>query len=262
MKISRLFIYPIKSCAGTEVRELLFDANGPIGDRRFLIIDADGRFMTQREHKAMAHIRPEIGASCLDISAPGYDSIRISLPASGERRNVQVWGSTPQGVDCGDEVAQWLSAILGTPCRLVQLPEDNARIADRKYAPYDTGVGYADGFPLLVTSQQSLDAISQLSGVDADVRRFRPNIVVDGAAEPFAELSWRVLKTTGGHQIDLVKPCERCVIPTRDPDTLESTPALTRVMAAECRIDGKIIFGQNGVFDGPRLAVGDDLTSE
>jgi len=257
MFISRLFIYPIKSCAGTEVESLLFDRNGPVGDRRFLIVDPEGRFITQRECVAMARIQPELLDSGISLSAPGYQDFILNTPVAGERRRVTVWGATPEGIDCGDAVASWLEQVIGQPCRMVQLPDDNDRRVDVHYAPDETAVGYADGFPLLVVSQASLNALEVASGEVVDVRRFRPNILIDGADEPFVEQAWRRLMLQSGQVIQLVKPCERCVIPTRNPDSLQSTPAVTKAMARLCRMEGRIIFGQNAVFDGHLLRTGD-----
>lgn len=259
MIISRLFIYPIKSCAGVEVQALHFDRNGPVGDRRFLIITPDGRFVTQRELPAMARIQPALEPGRLRLQASGADDFEVELPAVGERRRVQVWGSSPEGIDCGDAAADWLNAVLGITCRLVQLPEDNDRIADRDYVKEDVHVGYADGFPLLVINDASIRALSEASGLDVDVRRFRPNIVVQGESDAFAELGWAGVTTSREEVIRFVKPCERCVIPTRNPDTLERTPEVTRALATLCRPADKIIFGQNAVFSGRQLNVGEQL---
>jgi len=260
MQISELFIYPVKSCAGVAVDELIFDRDGPIGDRRFVITDLAGDFVTQRETPKMAHILPVLTESSLQLSFGPDTSPLVTLPITGEDSRVRVWGDEVAGIDCGDDMAHWLSQLLEKECRLKALPEDNKRRADTKYAPDNVGVSYADGFPLLVINQASLDILSRESGVDVVAARFRPNVVVTGAGEAFAERSWTRLSGEAGELL-VVKPCERCVIPLRDPETLERTKEVQQALVAHCRIEGKIIFGQNAVFDGESLSVGMTLSA-
>ena len=150
MKISRLFIYPVKSCSGIEVESLSFDQNGPVGDRRFVIASPAGDFITQREVPVMARIQPEFNAGDLVLTYPGRSEIRVSTGTSVKPQRVRIWSDEVTGVDCGNEVAAWLSDILAQSARLFMLPEHNPRRADTEYAPEDTAVGYADGFPLLL----------------------------------------------------------------------------------------------------------------
>ncbi|TNC85396.1 MAG: sulfurase [Thalassolituus sp.] len=263
MHISRLFIYPVKSCAGVEVDALHFDSSGPVGDRRFVITTPAGDFLTQRELPEMARIQPKLADTQLTLSHPDAKDCVVHFDTDGPTHRVRVWRDEILGVDCGDEVAAWLASRLGQEARLSVLPSDNPRLADPAYAEAGTQVGYADGFPLLVITQESLDKLSEDAGLDVDVRRFRPNIVVSGADGSFAEREWRRLGVGEGLQqqlpIKIVKPCERCVIPTRDPDTLERTGALMTSLKNLCRIDGRIIFGQNATYAGEYLAVGTPL---
>ncbi|HCG80222.1 MULTISPECIES: MOSC domain-containing protein [Thalassolituus] len=262
MKISRLFIYPVKSCSGIEVESLSFDQNGPVGDRRFVIASPSGDFITQREVPAMAYIQPRFEADKLVLGYPERGEMQVSTTSSAEPQRVRIWSDEVTGVNCGDDVAVWLSDILEQPARLFMLPDNNPRRADNKYAPDDTAVGYADGFPLLVVTQESLDALTEAAQVPVDVRRFRPNIVIEGADIAFAERDWTRLTTNLGEVLPLVKPCERCVIPTRDPDTLERSPEVMSALKEWCRIEGRIIFGQNAIFTGKRLGVGEALYAE
>lgn len=260
MKISRLFVYPVKSCAGIEVDALTFDENGPQGDRRFVIASPEGDFLTQRELPAMARIQPRFERDELVLSYPERAEIRVSMKSSSEPQRVRIWSDEVTGVDCGGNVSVWLTDILGQTVRLFMLPDNNPRRADSQYAPKDTAVGYADGFPLLIVTQESLDALSELAKLPVDVRRFRPNVVIEGAASAFDEREWAALMTPEGNRLPLVKPCERCVIPTRDPDTLERSPEVMSALKTLCRLDGKIIFGQNALFNGQRLSVGEALS--
>lgn len=267
MHISQLFIYPVKSCAGIQVSELTFDESGPVGDRRFVVVNSDGEFITQREISRMAKIQPTLTANTLVLhlndsadSSLLQSDISITLSQRGPLSRVRIWRDEMLGNDCGDEVAAWLSEALGVECRLMSLPERNLRCADDAYAPTKTGVSYADGFPLLVVSQASLNALSERAGTYVDVRRFRPNVVIGGVGEAYSELNWQRLlfedTSENKEVLTMVKPCERCIIPTRDPDTLERSDGVIQALKDQCRINGRMIFGQNAVYNGVILKQG------
>lgn len=264
MHISRLFIYPVKSCAGIEVDALQFDRSGPIGDRRFVVTTPSGDFLTQRELPEMGRIQPKLTSTLLTLSHPDATDCTVRFDTTGPTHRVKVWRDEVLGADCGDEVATWLTSCLGLEARLAVLPSNNTRMVDPTYAEVGTQVGYADGFPLLVIAQESLDRLSEDSGLHVDVRRFRPNIVVSGVEGSFMERSWRRLvvgkSSRSRSSIHIVKPCERCVIPTRDPDTLARTDEVITSMKRLCRIEGRIIFGQNAIYFGEELAVGTPLS--
>ena len=267
MQISHLFIYPIKSCAAVEVERMDFDAFGPVGDRRYLIVDSDGRFLTQREHTDMAFIRPQLSREGIRLSGSGpradVEPLDVVYPVSHERTPVIVWRDQMQAVDCGDAAAQWLSGFLGQECRLVCMPPDHDRPVNRANATgiaAGTQVVYADGAPLLVVTEDSVAALTNVAGLDVDVMRFRPNIVIREAGGAFAERGWQSLSTATGAHLQMIWPCERCVVPTRDPLTQQRTPEVMAALKDLCRIDGKIIFGQNAVFSGQSLTVGEVLT--
>ena len=265
MHISRLFIYPIKSCAPVELKKLEFDKFGPKGDRRFMLVNPSGKFLTQRQLPEMARITPTLlwdendQLTGLQLAAPGQPDIEISLDHIDHTTiEVSVWKDSLVADDCGDEVARWLSEFLQKECRLVVLPEDSQRQVNLKRAEAGRYVGFADGYPLLVVTQASLDMISTRVGRDVAVERFRPNVVVAGS-EPLAERQWQKLELAQGH-LALVKPCERCVIPTRDINTLEREADVLDVLKADFRIDNKIIFGQNAIEYGvSELSVGESI---
>ena len=261
MHISKLFIYPVKSCAGFEVDLLRFDQYGPIDDRRFLIVSPDGDFVTQRHIKHMAFIEPTFQAGKLCLSVANYGNFTLNaLPPDSEAGKVRVWDDDMTGLDCGDEVAQWLEGWLKAPCRLVSLPSNNQRVVNKKYGSGDFGLSFSDGAPLLVVHQASLNCLSEFIGEDIDVRRFRPNVLIDSHEAAFSELTWSKLITDNSTELRLFKPCERCVIPTRNPVTQEREPKVIEALKKYCLIDRRIIFGQNAVFNGKVLTVGDDLT--
>lgn len=259
--ISRLFIYPIKSCAGVEVESLTFDECGPVGDRRFMLVDESGQFLTQRTLPAMAHIYPHYSGNDLQVTAAGHEPLSVAAGAAAGKRQVVVWKDEMSAGDCGDEAAQWFSAVLNTPCRLVAVQADTQRQINRKYADEGEWVGFADGYPLLVTTQASLDVLSAAVGRTVQMERFRPNIVLQGN-DAFAELRWTKLKAEDGELL-LCKPCERCVIPTRDIATQQREGDVLEALKTHCRIDGKIIFGQNALIRGFKtLRIRQALVSE
>ncbi len=259
LHISRLFIYPIKSCAPVEVEQLVFDRYGPVGDRRFLLVDEQGGFITQRHQPKMAHIRPVLEETVLRVDMDGQTTLRVPLAEQGVlRKTVTVWNDSLPAEDCGDNAAVWFSSALGIACRLVRLPADSQRQVDLRYAEPGQWVGFADGFPVLVTAESSLGALSERVGRELKVERFRPNVVVGGSVA-FAERRWQTLKHKDG-LLDICKPCQRCIIPTRSMDTLEHEKDVLDALKELCRIDGKILFGQNAlVSDIRQLCVGDEL---
>lgn len=260
MNISRLFIYPIKSCAGIDVDALTFDLHGPCHDRRYVVVKPNGDFLTQRQLPSMAWIKPTIEDDGLRIAAPGMAGVYLSARQSGRRLQVRIWRDKLEGDDCGDDIANWLSEYLKTPSRLMRLPQDSRRRVDADYVPQEQWVGYADGFPLLVINQASVDFLSAQLGREFALERFRPNVVVSGAKSEFAERDWQWLHLQSGGELQLVKPCERCVIPTRDIITQARESDALNVLINHCRIDGRIIFGQNAILTGTKeLKVGQKL---
>lgn len=264
MQISRLFVYPIKSCAGTEVQELALDAWGAAGDRRFVLADEQGQFLTQRQFPVMQRIEPRWDGDALCVSCHGYPDLWVAADAAAGESSVQVWKDQIAALDCGDEASAWFSAVLDTRCRLLRLPQqrftdDRQRRVKPKYTQQDTWLSFADGFPLLVINQASLDELSDILGRELEAERFRPNVVLNGALA-WDEYQWQRLQSAEGALV-CCKPCERCVIPTRSLLTLEREADVLNVLKEHCRVDGKILFGQNALIDGIRvLRIGDAIT--
>lgn len=254
LTVTRLMIYPVKSCAGIAVERLDFDDVGPLQDRRYMVVNPDGRFLTQRQLPVMARIVPELTDDGLILTWSGQSQVSacpVRQPEHGRWSDAQVWKDSVRGLDCGDEVAQWLEQVLGRPARLLYLPNDVIRPVDPEYAAPGDRVGFADGFPILVTHQASADFLSEQLGRTLDMLRFRPNVVVSGG-EAFDELNWQVLQcaesATGSiSSLQLVKPCTRCVIPLRDLETLEREADVMEVLKEHCRTGKEIIFGQNAL---------------
>lgn len=281
--ISQINVYPIKSCAGIALDEARMFAHGLEYDRHWMLVDTSGRFVTQRTMPRMALIEPELAGGELVVRAPGQAPFRTPLDAAvlsdAERVEVTVWRSTLNALDVGGEAAQWFSAFLGAPLRLVRFDPAAQRIANRdRTGDTIAPLRFADGYPLLVIGQASLDDLNARlakKGVDAvPMNRFRPNLVLSGI-EAYEEDHIDTLRIeTGAGPIGLrfVKPCTRCPIPTIDqlsgaPDPRwphEPTDTLS-AYRADSRVDGQMTFGQNAVVvegAGTVLAAGCDASLE
>lgn len=251
-KIKQLFVYPIKSCAGISVPHFQFDSRGPLFDRRWMLVDAKtGKFLSQRELPRMALISTHIENNCVWASLENNKAVlsnnahALELPIEGDVVDVSVWEDDVQGFDCGDEAANWFSAALDYECRLVY-QGGCERLADTEYADAGTDVSYADGFPLLVVSQASIQFLDDACAASIAAENFRPNIVIANTGV-FAELNWQGL-STDTVVMKVVKPCQRCIIPTLNPRTAEREKRILPVLLKFCRRDKKIFFGQNLTF--------------
>lgn len=243
--VSAIVRYPVKSCAGHSMGRAELDAYGIVGDRRWLIVGADGEFLTQRDAPKLALVRPELRDRGLTLCAPGMDAMTVSTDAGGPTLDVQVWNDRCQGVDQGDAVAAWLNDYLGASHRLVKMNPDFERPVDADYAiSPDDEVSYADGFPFLLTSTDSLDELNRRMAAPLPMDRFRPNLVVSNT-EPFEEDTWKVIQI-GGIRFHAVKPCARCVVTTTDQTTAQlGKEPLTTLAAFRRDENGNVYFGQN-----------------
>ncbi|KAA3657087.1 MAG: MOSC domain-containing protein, partial [Calditrichaeota bacterium] len=219
--VSQLFLHPIKSCHYLRVNKFDITQAGPQFDRHWMLVDQMGQFLTQRNHPRMALIKPAIDSAFLTVDAPQMDTLRIPLVRNeGKRMRVTIWGDTCEATDNGDEIANWFSAFLGITCRLVHLADNFERRLDPEYAGNTSShTRFADGFPELILSENSMNILNAKMETPLPITRFRPNIVVKGC-DAFAEDTWRLIQI-GNVQFDIVKSCVRCVITTTDQDTAE-----------------------------------------
>jgi uncharacterized protein len=255
--VSSLFIYPIKSAQGISLLEMELDERGPRHDRRYMVVDDRGVFLTQRENPRMALLEPYMKGDTVVVTAPKMPS--LELPMTGERRSaVRVWGFECEADDLGDKVARWLTDVLEQSCRAVKFPDGLRREVSKRHSALDAEVAFADGYPLLLISLESLADLNRRLDDPVPMRRFRPNVVVRDC-QPFEEDEWKTLAAPG-LRFDLVKPCTRCKITTLNPDTLEyGKEPLATLAKFRRRADG-VIFGQNGIHHGKgRLLVGDPI---
>jgi uncharacterized protein YcbX len=260
VRVASLHLYPVKSCRGIDVARWEIGRRGLRHDRRFMIVRADGGFMTQRETPALARVAVDIDGASLALSAEGHGEVRVPLspPERTSRRRVRVWRSEVDAVDCGPEAAGWLSAFVGEPASLVHMPDDVERAVSPDHARAGDIVGFADGFPVLVTTAASLaDLVARLPS-PVPMARFRPNVVVEGGA-PWAEDRWKRVRV-GAVPMRVAKPCARCVMITTDQRTGERGPEPLRTLATFRTEGGSVLFGQNCIPDATGfLEVGSDV---
>jgi len=249
--VSDLYFYPIKSCGGSSLDRAEVGPRGIEHDREFMVVDAaTGLFLTQRELPRMALIRPRMTDGVLHLHAPGMPTLAVQPVRDGEARDVIVWRDRCRAVDQGAEVGGWLSEFLGTHCRLVRMAEAYVRHVDPTYAVTDRDqVGFADGYPFLLISQESLDDLNSRLPEPLPMNRFRPNIVVAGGGAPYLEDRWRRLRI-GALTLHVVKACARCTITTTDQDTgVQGKEPLT-ALAKFRRAPRGVLFGQNLIHQG------------
>jgi uncharacterized protein YcbX len=248
LRLSALYRFPVKSLGGECLQHAAVDALGLAGDRRWMVVEAgSGRFLTQRQLPRMAQVGARwLDEAILELRAPRQPSLTVAVPPADEAlREVSVWRDSLAAPDAGEAAAQWLSAVLGRDCRLVHVPASRGRQVDLAYAQPGDRVGFADGFPLLLIGQASLDDLAARVGRPLEMLRFRPNLVIDGAT-PYAEDDWGRLRI-GEVEFERVKPCSRCAIPTLDPHTGERAEdgEPLRTLATYRRDAGGVYFGQN-----------------
>lgn len=258
MRISELWLYPVKGATGIAVREWALDEIGLRHDRRWMVITPDGRFVTQREWPGLGGIRQAIEGETLVLESARAGTVRVPLDgAEGPAREVVVWGDRVRALDEGEEPAAFVSEHLGVHARLVHMPQHAHRQVDLAYAAPGDRVSFADAFPLLLISQASLDELNRRLPEPLSMRRFRPNLVIDGAPGAHAEDGWRRIRV-GTVECDVVKPCARCVVTTLDPDTGIAGPEPLRTLATYRKDGSKVLFGQNAIHRGVgMLRVGD-----
>ncbi|MDQ0623087.1 MOSC domain-containing protein [Paraburkholderia graminis] len=285
--ISELFVYPIKSCAGIALNEARLLATGLEYDRYWMAVDSNGEMLTQRAYPRMALIKVEIADHELVIRAPGMSELRTPLDVAQlgavNKLTTKVWRDAAYGLDTGDECAAWFTAFLGMPVRLLRFDPERERIVDPTYTQSVGGATtyFADGFPLLVIGQASLDDLNtRLNAKGAPsipIDRFRPNIVLNGL-DAYEEDYVETLGIDGAQtseprvELRLVKPCSRCPMPTidqakgeRDPEWPNEPTDTMSAYRANPQRNGAVTFGNNAVVAsgaGTWLRVGQTVEAE
>jgi uncharacterized protein YcbX len=265
VRLASLHLYPVKSCAGVALDEALLVETGLELDRAWMVVDAHGRFLTQRELPRMALIRPTLKTYELVLRAPGMLGLHLMIDAADKPCRARVWDDEVAAYDMGDLAAQWFTDFLrpqapssvAFPLRLVRFDPEQQRLSNRRWTgDIAAQNAFSDGFPLLVTSTASLDEVNRrlLAAGQAPVgmARFRPNLVLDGleahGEDHLDEI--RLGDVDGLVRLKLVKPCARCTIPDVDPESASQGHAVMdtlRSYRADARVDGAITFAMNAV---------------
>lgn len=265
MKLSHIYIYPIKSCAGISVQEAKVSDRGLVHDRRWMLIEPDGLFMTQRKCPEMALIRTKIEGKTLRIWHARKKIMPIEVPVEipkGKTLEVELWGDTFPATLYSEQVDQWFSGVLGKQCKLVYMHEESRRPVDPKYVQGNEIVSMADGYPHLVIGQASLDLLNQKlkeKGEQAlPMDRFRPNLVFTGG-DAHVEDRWKELRV-GEVEFLGIKPCARCNLPTIDQETAAVGKEPLTTLATYRKEGAKILFGMNLIHKGSgSIQVGDEI---
>jgi uncharacterized protein len=258
--ITSLTLYPVKSMKGVSLLSSDVDLIGLKGDRRWLVVDANGKFQTIREHGDLAQITADDKDDTLLLKHPTHGNIAVQTPdASADIRDVKIWRSDVKARRACPAASAFLSEAFGRPLDLVYLHDAQARSINPKFAISTDRVSFADGFPVLLTSQTSLEDLQNRTGMHLDIRRFRTNIAITGA-QAWAEDHWKRIQI-GNVQFRIAKPCSRCIVTTMDPDSGEKTKGnepLATLSKFHRAADGEIIFGQNLIPETTgHIAVGD-----
>ncbi|MCB1582312.1 MAG: MOSC N-terminal beta barrel domain-containing protein [Xanthomonadales bacterium] len=263
--ITQLISYPIKSCAGIEYQIIQVNALGLAGDRQWMLVDDNGVFLSQRKHPCMALIQPQIQDNNLIVNAPGMNQLVLDVQSVQEPVEIKVWQDSFLAQTLGETANQWFSKYLGFTVRLVQYTNVSHRLIDQEFAQRQQPVAFADAYPILVTHESTLSQLNQQLSQPVDMSRFRPNIVVSTQQPAWDELNWQQLQTTD-LQLDLVKPCSRCVMTGVEQTSGQQTGAeVLKTLSQKFAHQGKAVFGVNAIPQlktgaGTKLAVGAQLT--
>ncbi|MGV3642091.1 MAG: MOSC domain-containing protein [Adhaeribacter sp.] len=263
-RLSQINIYPIKSLGGIALEKAVVEERGLQHDRRWMLVDEQGLFMSQRTFAAMALLQVELVTGGLQVrhkQHAGLPPFHIPFePECGNPLTVQVWDDSCQALEVSAEANTWFSEALNRNCRLVYMPEESRRQVDLEYARPGEITSFSDAFPLLMIGEASLANLNSKLSQPLPMNRFRPNLVFSGGP-PFAEDTWRDF-SIGAASFKAVKPCARCVMTTIDQQTAQKSPEPLRTLGTYRQQGHKILFGQNvlPLKPGHSLALGDQIT--
>lgn len=266
MHLSEINIYPIKSLGGISLNEAIIEEKGLRHDRRWMLVDENGQFLTQREHHQMATFKVSLQENGLLITKDN-DNLEIPFePFSREKIKVTIWDDISEGIVYQDEINEWFSSYLGLNCKLVKMSQETRREVDPKYAVLQSQdvVSFADAYPFLLIGENSLTDLNSRLEKQIPMNRFRPNLVISDA-EPFAEDNWKKIRI-GETVFHFVKPCARCVMTTINQktgisDSTEPLKTLSKYRLVKKDGKNKILFGENLIAEnvGAKIKLGDKV---
>ncbi len=263
--LSAIHIYPVKSLGGISLTESLVQPRGLRYDRRWMLIDETGRFVSQRELAALTGLGTALEPPFLIVFSKKDPAQRVRIPLEPELAQmpelaVQIWDDRCPARLHDPQINDWFSKLFDRDLRLVYMPDATYRRADAKYAPEPVPVSFADGFPFLVIGQASVDDLNRRLAEPLPMNRFRPNFVFTGGM-PYEEETWADFRI-GAARFRGVKPCGRCSIITTDQDSGERGAEPLQTLAAYRKQGNRILFGQNAVWLGEgsdRIRIGDEI---
>ncbi|MFA5803052.1 MAG: MOSC N-terminal beta barrel domain-containing protein [Melioribacteraceae bacterium] len=259
--LSEINIYPVKSLGGISLQNSDVTDRGLKHDRRWLIINNEEKFITQRTHPQLALIKTKINGNKLILGHKTKEISPLVIPIhheSVETVLVSIWQDLVEARVVGKYADEWLSDALGIKCRLAYMQDETQRPVDRAFAADNEIVSFADAYPFLIIGQSSLDDLNSRLKEKLPMNRFRPNFVFSGG-EPFDEDKWKKIRI-GEIVFNLVKPCSRCVLTTVDQNTAEKNEEPLRTLSTYRSINNKVYFGQNLLHEGNgTLKVGDEI---
>jgi uncharacterized protein YcbX len=258
LKLSEIWIYPVKSLGGLSLSSASILPKGLEHDRRWMLIDEDGALLTQRTHPHMALFKTAIRGDHLEVKYSGdVLGVPFEIPPHHFQR-ARIWHVEVSVVPMGTEYDRWFSERLGISCQLVVFPEDNPRPVEAGYVDDEVHVRLQDAFPFLVIGQASLDELNKRLETPVPMNRFRPNLVFTGGT-PHEEDTWKEI-SIGGLTFTATRQCLRCTLPSVDQDTGVRGKEPLRTLATYRKTGNKIKFGMNLI--GPaqgQLRVGDEI---
>lgn len=248
IRLSALYIYPVKSMKGVNLSTMQITSWGPHSDRRFMLIDDSHRFITQRKYPQLALIETELTDKHLILKVPAQKPLTLAISSSGKQTQATVWKDTCAALDQDPVINEVLSRFLNTSVRLVYMPESTFRNVDPAFAISSKNrVSFADGYPFLITTESSLEDLNKRLGQSFLMNRFRPNLVLSGS-KPYEEDHWKAIRI-GTILFHLVKPCSRCTTTCVDQDTAKTSNDPLQTLATYRKTAKGIIFGQNAIHD-------------
>lgn len=263
LTLSQIFIYPIKSLGGIALPKAQVEDRGLQYDRRWMLVDEQGQFMTQRAFAGMALLQVALGAEGLQVSHRSHKNLAPLFipfePAGLNPVQVTVWEDSCLALEVSAEANAWFSRALGRSCRLVYMPDTSRRPVDPDYATPGAITSFSDGFPILLIGQASLEDLNSRLSEPVGMERFRPNLVFTGG-QAFEEDDWNYF-CIGEHAFQGVKPCRRCVMTTIDQQTAEKGKEPLQTLSTYRQKGNKILFGQNVLpfTPGQTLCIGDPI---
>jgi len=264
LQLQDIYTYPIKSLGGIRLDKAKVEEKGLQYDRRWMLVDRDGRFLTQRKYPEMALLQTKItdgGISVFDKENPSRQILVPYDSGSARYRMVTIWEDRVEAQIVNSGISLWFSEVLKKECELVFMPPTTRRKLQPEYAVNGESVSFADGMPYLLIGQSSLDDLNSRLSNPVPMNRFRPNLVFSGGS-PFQEDEWDIV-TIGDARFKITKPCARCVVTTVDQQTGEKGREPLTTLSTYRNRDGKVMFGQNMLLlRGTDISVGDTISFE